>query len=296
MNIHKGVFSLLILTALSANTTFLAQEGSVADTDVTLEGKNTKGKKSNIDLSNWKVTLPIGNPKPINVNPPEILDYANNPVLQKYMYNDPEDGALVFFACPGSTTKNTKYSRCELREQLVPGKNNVNWTFKEGGRMKATIAIDEISKNEKGKYDKVIVLQIHGRLSNEQKKKIGKDDNDAPPIMKIYWNNGKIRLKSKYLKDPNAADDEILRKDAWGNDDGYNFPKKVGFEKFTLEIIASEGKMKVILNDKYSKVYKGLDMKRWGVFENYFKAGNYLASKNEKAFAKVKFYDLKVTH
>jgi len=253
-------------------------------------------KKHNIDLSHWKVTLPIGSPKPINVKPPEILDYANNEQLKKFMYDDPKDGALVFYATPGATTTNTKYSRCELREQMVPGKNNVNWSFKEGGRIKATIAIDEISKNKKGKYDKVIVLQIHGRLSNEQRDLIGKSDNDAPPIMKIYWNNGRIRLKSKFLKDEHASDTAILEKSAWGDDEGYNFPKKVGFDKFTLEIIASEGKMKVILNDKQAKVYKGTSMKRWGIFENYFKAGNYLATKNKNGFARVKFYDLTVSH
>ncbi len=270
-----------------------AQE--VADIDNTPAESSTNSVKK-IDLNHWKVTLPIGNPKPINVNPPEILDYANNEQLKKYMYDDPSDGSLVFYAAPGATTRNTKYSRCELREQMVPGKNNVNWTFSQGGRMKATLAVDKISKNEKGKYDKVIVLQIHGRLSNEQRDLIGKDDNDAPPIMKVYWNNGKVRLKSKFLKDKNATDKEILKKSAWGDDEGYTFPKKVGFEKFTVEIIASEGKMKVILNDKYSKVYKGIDMKRWEIFENYFKAGNYLATKNKKAFAKIKFYELEVKH
>ncbi len=287
----------IILHILSFMLLSCAYAQEVAQNDVVQENSSNPTKqKHQIDLNHWKVTLPIGNPKPINVSPPEILDYANNPTLQKYMYDDPKDGALVFYASPGATTTNTKYSRCELREQMVPGKNNVNWTFKDGGSMKATIAIDDISKNKKGKYDKVIVLQIHGRLSNTQKELIGKKDNDAPPIMKIYWNNGRIRLKSKYLKEKNAADNEILKKSAWGDDEGYNFPKKVGFEKFTIEIIASEGKMKVILNDKYSKVYKGIDMKRWGIFENYFKAGNYLASKDPKAFAKVKFYDLKVSH
>ncbi|MBT8190395.1 MAG: polysaccharide lyase family 7 protein, partial [Bacteroidia bacterium] len=52
-----------------------------------------------IDLSHWKVTLPIGNPS--EVKPPEILDYANNELLQKYMYNDSLDGSLVFYTYPG---------------------------------------------------------------------------------------------------------------------------------------------------------------------------------------------------
>ena len=47
-----------------------------------------------INLSNWKVTLPIGNPT--EVKPPAILDYANNELLKEFMYNDSTDGALVF--------------------------------------------------------------------------------------------------------------------------------------------------------------------------------------------------------
>ena len=47
-----------------------------------------------IDLSNWKVTLPIG--RPDEVKPPEILDYATNEKLLPFMYNDSTDGSLVF--------------------------------------------------------------------------------------------------------------------------------------------------------------------------------------------------------
>ena len=54
--------------------------------------------------------------------------------------------------------------------------------------------------------------------------------------------------------------------------------------------------MEVILNDNESKVYEGVDMDRWSIFENYFKAGNYLASKDKDAHAEVKYYALEVSH
>ncbi|MEL7149073.1 MAG: polysaccharide lyase family 7 protein, partial [Bacteroidota bacterium] len=58
----------------------------------------------NIDLSNWKITIPKSrkdNPnKPIEVSPPEIKDFENNEDLKPYFYRDPEDGALVFYAYP----------------------------------------------------------------------------------------------------------------------------------------------------------------------------------------------------
>ena len=39
---------------------------------------------------------------------------------------------------------------------------------------------------------------------------------------------------------------------AWGDDDGFNFTEEVGNEPFTLEVIVSEGRMEVILNDDES--------------------------------------------
>ena len=247
-----------------------------------------------IDLSHWKVTLPIGNPT--EVKPPEILNYATNDLLKEFMYNDSTDGSLVFYTYPGSSTPNSSYSRTELREQMVPGSNNTNWTFAQGGRMKGTLSVPEISKDDNGDPHRVIIMQIHGRLTDAQRDLIGEDDNNAPPVLKIYWYKGKVRVKTKELKDINTTEPEIFHTNAWTDDDGFNFSKNVGTEKFTLEIIASDGKLEVILNDEESAVYENIHMQKWSVFENYFKAGNYLSTTDEGAFSKVKYYDLEVSH
>ena len=251
-------------------------------------------KLPEIDLSNWKVTLPIGNPT--EVYPPEILDYAVNETLKPFMYNDSIDGSLVFYTYPEASTANSSYSRTELRELMDPNDLSKNWSFSEGGRMKGTLALDDISKDQDGKYHRTIIMQIHGRLSNEQKELIDAKDNNAPPILKIYWYKGLIRVKSKYLKDKTDDDVEVLRTDAWGDDEGFNFDTYVGFEPFTLEVIASTGRMEIILNGEESYVIENEDMMRWGIFENYFKAGNYLSTKDEGSFAKVKYYELEVGH
>lgn len=247
-----------------------------------------------IDLNNWKVTLPIGNPT--EVEPPEILDYANNEMLSEFMRNDSTDGSLVFYTYPGASTANSSFSRTELREQMDPGSNTTNWTFAQGGRMKGTLIVPEITRSASGDYHRTMVMQIHGRLTNEQRDLIGADDNNAPPILKILWQGGRIRVKTKELKDVNASDEEILHTDAWTDDSGFYFSQSVGFNPFTLEIIASEGRMEVILNDAQSKVYEGIHIERWGVFENYFKAGNYLQTTDQDASAMVKYYDLEVSH
>ena len=301
-NFRTGFITVLLIFFISVTAT--CQEKASSDSDIEQVNQKKKKKKKKvklpkIDLSHWKVTIPAGagKGKTISVSPPEILDYANNEVLKPFMYNDSVNGAIVFYAMPtNSTTANTKYSRSELREQMEPGNDNVNWTFKQGGTMKGKLAMGEVSRDKNGKYHKVIIMQIHGRLTNEQRDLIGQKDNNAPPILKIYWQNGKIRVKTKVLKNTKAEGVELLYEHAWGDDKGYTFNEEVGFRKFILEVKISEGKMVVVLNKNEYKVYENIHMEKWGVFENYFKAGNYFQSRDAGSFAKVKYYSLNLTH
>jgi len=300
-NIQKYILLFLVIIFISVNATSQTKESSVTDSNVKKEKRKKKKKKfklPNIDLTHWKVTTPAGDgKKPVEVGPPEISDYATNEKLMPYMYNDSSKGALVFHAYPSkATTRNTKYSRSELREQMVPGDNNTNWTFKQGGIMKGKLGLNSVTRDSDGKYHRVIIMQIHGRLTNEQRDLIGEDDNNAPPILKIYWDKGKIRVKTKVLKNLKATDTEILHEDAWGDDNGFNFEEEVGFKKFTLEVRVTEGKLVVILNKNEYKVYENIHMERWGIFENYFKAGNYFQSRDEGSSAKVRYYELEVSH
>lgn len=301
-----GSFVLMMLLAIinlscQANNTDDEKPVVVVDDVVTDTETDTVGtvdesgyKLPNIDLSHWKVTLPIGNPT--EVMPPEILNYATNATLKPFFYNDSINGALVFYTYPESSTANSSYSRTELREQMVPGSNSTNWTFITGGNMKGTLSMDEISKDASGNYHKTIIMQIHGILTNAQRDLIGQSDNNAPPMLKIYWQDGYVRVKTKILKDLSTNDIDILRTDSWTDDAGYTFSKYVGFEKFTLEVKVSDGRMEVILNGEESKVYESIHIQKWNVFENYFKAGNYLGTIDEGAFSRVKYYDLVVTH
>jgi hypothetical protein len=290
-----GSISLLIILlsifgCAKTNTKLISNDGQKASI-----GKDFY----NIDLSHWKVTLPVANNsgKPYEIEPPEIFDFATNEIAKDFMYIDSIDGGIVFYTVPtNSTTANTKYSRTELREQMTPGENDKNWTFEEGGTMKGTLQVESISKNPNGKYNKTIIMQIHGRLTNEQRDLIGAKDNNAPPVLKIYWQDGKIRVKTKILKSLDITDEELLNVDAWTDDSGYTFEQEVGFRKFTLEVNVSKGKMVVILNNSEYKVYENRHLEKWGVFENYFKAGNYFQSTDEGSFAKVKFYELSVKH
>ena len=298
----KKILTLFLLIFISAFSFNSQAQNSTLKTKLETKKKKKRKKKKvklpTIDLSHWKVTTPaLDGSKPLEVSPPEILDYATNEALKPYMYNDSLRGAIVFHAFPSqSTTRNTKYSRSELREQMVPGENNVNWTFKQGGYMKGKLSMKEVTRDADGKYHRVIIMQIHGRLTNEQRDLIGEDDNNAPPMLKIYWDNGKIRVKTKVLKNLNSTYEEMLHEEAWGNDDGFNFEQEVGFRKFTLEVKVTEGKLVVVLNKNEFKVYKNIHMQKWDIFENYFKAGNYFQTRDDGAYAKVNYYELEIKH
>jgi hypothetical protein len=251
-----------------------------------------------IDLSNWKVTLPIprSDGKPIEVEPPAILDYASDPVLKPFMYNDSSDGSLVFYTYPGASTTNSSYSRTELREQMTPGSNDDNWTFSEGGEIHGLLSVPDISQESDGDYHRTIIMQIHGRLTDAQKNLIGEDDNNAPPVLKIYWRDNRVYVLTKEMKDTTDTYEESLSTDAWTDSPGKYFTRVVGTDTFSLDVIASEGRLEVKLGGNETFVYEGVHMDRWGVFENYFKAGNYLGTKDDGAFAKVKYYELEVSH
>lgn len=306
-NFRTEIVSILLIVFLSVNVTSQEKGSNATDSNVKVEKKSKKKKKKkskkvklpDIDLSHWKVTLPVANEKgkPVEISPPEILNFAKMDVAKPYMYIDSTKGGIVFHAMPTeSTTKNTKYTRSELREQMEPGNNNKNWTFADGAYMSGKLAMDETTRDDDGKYHRTIIMQIHGRLTNEQRDLIGEDDNNAPPILKIYWDNGKVRVKTKVLKNVNATNEELLHEDAWGDDDGFNFEQEVGFRKFTLEVEVSKGKMVIILNGNEYKVYENVHMRKWSVFENYFKAGNYFQSRDKGAYSKVLYYELEVSH
>ncbi len=286
------IFSLCIIFSNCSNDT-----SSTTDDEVVVEEEEQEEdlvERADIDLNNWKLTLPIGNPT--EIEPPAILEYYNLQEVQPYMYDDEEELAIVFYTEPGSSTQNSSYSRTELREQMVPGSNTTNWTFAEGGRMKGTLRMNEISTKSNGDYHRTIIMQIHGRLTNEQRDLIGEDDNNAPPVLKIYWEDNRISVRRKVLKDLEVDDIEILKKDAW-TDEAHDFETIVNFEPFTLEIEASNGYMRVTLNEGEEEViYDDIHMEKWGVFENYFKAGNYLQTTDSNSYASVKYYNLEVTH
>ncbi|MBF0197973.1 MAG: polysaccharide lyase family 7 protein [Planctomycetes bacterium] len=199
-----------------------------------------------VDLSQWKLTLPYfkpGTKSAIEILQPELHDYQN----AKCFFVNKADNSLVFRAhCTDTTTKSSKYPRCELREMQGGKLNNAKqkkaqWSTSDGKlhRMTLVQAITSVPNVKKH----VVAGQIH--------------DADDDVIM--------IRLEARKLfVERNKFGDVTLDQDY-----------RLG-SKFTIRIDAYDGFIKVW--------YNGVLKMEWEYARDkcYFKAGCYTQSNTSK--------------
>lgn len=214
-----------------------------------------------LDLSHWKLTLPMARKGSKNA------DEVRQPQLS--MFQDPAcffvastgEGVVFRATCGGTTTKGSKYPRCELRELFGSGKESTaTWDTDDGTvhTLDATLAITQTPVHKKH----VVCAQIHD----------AKDDL----LM--------VRLEGKKLFiERNKAGDVAL-------DENYRLGTM-----FDLRIEARNGRVKVWFNNGLKLDW---EQSRQGC---YFKAGCYTQSNVEKgdapdAYGEVVIRKLSLSH
>ena len=285
-------------TILNNNNTSPNDTGASSDND-------TSEEYADIDFSNWKVTLPVdedGNGRPDEYKPHELVNYRYQTLepVQPFMYDDTTDTSLVFFTFPEVSTTNSSYSRTELRELINPSNSRENWALEEGGEMIGTLKVDSVSENNTSSddYHKIIVMQIHGIISQEDMNTYGFSGNNGPPLIKIYWKDGYIWCHKKSLVNPATTGTDLIQPYTSSNSfwtdvkDNLGF---VGYDPFNFRITASDARIEVQLNSDTPVVYQDISLNKWQ-YHNYFKAGNYLTTTDSNAYSYVKYYSLSVTH
>uniref|UniRef100_UPI00404AA84A polysaccharide lyase family 7 protein n=1 Tax=Flavobacterium sp. TaxID=239 RepID=UPI00404AA84A len=258
---------------------------------------------ANIDFSNWKITLPVdenNNGSPDEYQPSHLINFGYQTLVpvMPFMYDDTSDKSIVFHTYPAVSTANSNYSRTELRELINPSNSRINWTLETGGEMEGVLKIVSVTEdNQSNNYDfhRVIVMQIHGIISESDMAIHGFSSNNGPPLLKMYWIDGRIKAYKKSLVNENTEGDALLNvsNTVWrdiNRDLGY-----VGYEPFRLKIKATTGRLEVSLNNESPVVFEDVSMQKWP-FENYFKAGNYLNTTSPGASATIKYYELSVNH
>ena len=246
--------------------------------------------KYKIDLTNWKLELPSG----YTASEWKLSNFEKDRFAKPFFYVDPEDSAFVLEAYPVDGKSTAQYTKNMLREQMKPGSSSVNWTLKQGGVLEADFQVTEVTKDGRN-YHKILLFQIQGRTTNEQTEALGFEKNTGPPFLKIFWDNGKIRVVRKVLKEWNTLGNALLMKESWEDERGKSFRRDIDFNRAKIKIVVEEGKIEIQLNDQRPIIFDDLNVQQW-YFENYFVAGNYLQTKEEGAKSIVKFYDLQVHH
>ena len=283
----------------------------------------------NFDLLGWYITTPAdddGDGKADSVYENELAAGWTDP---RYFYTDPATGGMVFRSTPAGakTSKNTKYTRTELRGMLRRGDysietrveggypNKNNWVFSSApasaqamsagvdGVLKATLAVNQVTRLGKGyQVGRVTVGQIHAK-------------NDEP-IRLYYRKLPKNKYGSLYFAhDPETGKERWVEIIGSRSDRAENPEDGIALDEIFSYEIEVKGKpegdkiipmlyVKIIRDDGSEVNAEPFDMRDSGFnVENefmFFKAGAYSGNNTsptpETDFDKVIFYSLDYSH
>ncbi|TEW48536.1 alginate lyase [Psychromonas sp. RZ5] len=241
---------------------------------------------ANFDLSKWNLSVPIDNgegdgyKKATTVT---VEDLNDDYQLADYFWTDTSDGGMVFkdYIDGAITSKNTTYTRTELREMLrgtdtsisTQGVNGNNWVFssvptdlqnKAGGvdgNMVATLAVNHVTTTGKDSYvGRVIIGQIHAA-------------SDEP--IRIYYRllPGHTKGSVYFAHEPSNGNDEQWYEMIGSRDDDADEPSD-GIEldeKFSYEIDVVGDIMTVtITREDGSTIEEEVDMSNSGYSDGYY--------------------------
>jgi len=272
------------------------------------------------DLLGWTISVPVdedGNGRSDQIKEKELAaGYAN----EHFFYLD-SDGGMVFKSPikGAKTSKNTTYTRSELREMMrrgntaykTKGVTGNNWVFSTApaedlenaggvdGVLEATLAVNHVTTTGVNwQQGRVIIGQIHA--------------NDDEPV-RIYYRKLPQHEKGSiyFAHEPNGGDDiwfDMIGNSLpnyWNQDATPAEPEdgiKLG-EKFSYRIDVKGHQLAVsIMRPGKEDITTVVDMKdsKYDVGGQYmyFKAGVYNQNKTGEAndFVQATFYDVKTSH
>ncbi|WP_216648145.1 polysaccharide lyase family 7 protein [Isoptericola chiayiensis] len=117
-----------LVAALVAGTVFAAS--SAVAIAATADGEQCEYPAQQIDLTDWKVTLPTGSDNsPTEILQPDLADFSAAPWFQ---VNDKCTGIQFRAPVDGVTTSGSGYPRSELREMTDDGTEKASWSTTSG--------------------------------------------------------------------------------------------------------------------------------------------------------------------
>ncbi len=185
-----------------------------------LQSKSSKAQlypSQIIDLTNWKITLPIGETEnPTEIKQPELSTYSIDP----WFIVMPEGNGVRFRAAVNAvTTGRSDYPRSELREMTSNGIVKASWSSTSGTN---TMFLDQAITAVPKKKKHVVAGQIH-------------DADDDLIVIRLEHPNLYVKVGTKNV---------------YKLDSNYRLGKR-----FTVKFVVSDGQTKVYYNNGTNPVY-----------------------------------------
>jgi hypothetical protein len=110
-----------------------------------------------LDLTSWKLTLPIGKSHdPDEITQPQLANYSLPPYFH---VNASRNGVQFQAPVGGVTTSGSKFPRSELREMTTDGTQEASWST---AQETSTLTIRESIDHLPAKRPELVAAQIHG--------------------------------------------------------------------------------------------------------------------------------------
>ena len=231
-----------------------------------------------LTMSNWSLTLPR-DPEGGTSQSAEVVSAQRlvDGYSSEWFQGTVGDGVTFFAPVNGALTANSKYPSSLLRELLNPGDASVNWTWDDFARMDATLAVQQVPRDN----GKVVVAQIRGY--NGENVAI----SELCKLVYEYNGSGRSTLYLLVLDSPIASESEARRFNM-GEDIrlGETFSFTLRVQDRTIHIEQGSESRSVTIDSNWDGV--GL----------YYRAGAGLQTvgQSETDGARVTFYELAVTH
>ncbi|MEM7610428.1 MAG: polysaccharide lyase family 7 protein [Pseudomonadota bacterium] len=271
----------------------------------------------NFDLLGWYLNTPADDNNDGRSDRLSEIELAKGATDQRYFFTA-SDGGMVFRAtiAGAKTSKNTKFTRTELREMLRRGNQDIrtktdsgqpnanNWVLSSApkkaqraagaidGVLRATLTVDHVTTTgDSGQIGRVIIGQIHAK-------------NDEP--IRLYYRKLPGNTRGSVYAAHEISDGDDVYFELLGNRSNSAADPVNGIalgEKFSYEIAADGNMLSVTISrDGAMLASEVIDMTGSGydVVDDYmyFKAGVYNQnnSGNPDDYVQATFYALTVSH
>jgi len=310
----KTLLSITLILAVSGQNHLQAAEIKNSRNEIISLDANAR-PADNFDLTDWSISLPVDtNKDDIADNVPESY-LAKGLSIKPYFYTA-DDGGMVFYApIQGpKTSKNTKYTRSELREMLRKGDLRVktkgitenNWVFSTAkrksrknaggvdGTLEATLAVNHVTTTgDEKQVGRVIIGQIHATKDEPVRLYYRKLPNNSKGVIYMAHEplkgNGKEQWYNLIGSRASNADDH---EDGIALNEVFSYQINVVGDMLSVTIIR-QGKPNVV---------QTVDMSNSGYDKSdqymYFKAGVYNQNNSGAPtdFVQATFYQLENSH